>query len=110
MKQKNPTNNPTDYFEMALRLYKEGKEDFRELQRMSKEIDLKSSQSFGLEKVEILSAGDLSCAACRQLSGKIFTVKEALEKMPLPNENCAFQLRKNKPIGWCRCVYVPFLR
>ena len=47
--------------------------------------------------VKILACRDERvCEICKSLDGKVFTVQEALEKMPLP-ANC--------PTEWCRCVY-----
>ncbi len=39
-----------------------------------------------IEHVKIMSYCD--CMQCREVDGRIITVKEALERMPLPVKNC----------------------
>ena len=92
------------YFEQALFLhFEEGKECFHILQE-SKRCQLRDYQYSGIvKKVEIVGAGDSSCAKCQALRGKVFTVTEALESMPIPTENC------ENAYGYCRCVYLPII-
>jgi hypothetical protein len=92
------------YFLMAHFLYDEGRE-FRHVLRQSHEMELRQlrEQPFS-KKVQIL-ASEASCEACQKLGGKVFTVDEALEQMPLPCEDCTFELNPGKP-GWCRCLYL----
>lgn len=54
--------------------------------------------------VQIITSGEQSCDACQKLEGKVFTIKEALSTMPLPCEECTFELYDGKP-GWCRYIY-----
>jgi hypothetical protein len=89
------------YFEQALFLKDEGKNPFKVLQE-SKRCELRGYQSFGVKKVQILSSGS-SCDKCKTLNGKIFTIKEALETMPIPIDNCDNLYR------YCRCVYLPIV-
>ena len=91
------------YFEQALFLHEEGKECFHILQE-SKRCELRAYQSSGVvKKVEILDAGDSSCTKCQALRGKVFTMTEALNSMPIPIKDCA------NSCGYCRCVYLPIV-
>lgn len=52
-----------------------------------------------VKRVKVLSSRDnRTCQECASLDGKVFTIDEALEKMPLPDW-C------NSAEGRCRCVY-----
>jgi hypothetical protein len=93
------------YFDQALIWYEEGA-GFQKLLRESNKWELMKLKRTGvIEKVEILSAGSRSCEACQKLEGKIFTIQEALEKMPIPHDKCTLELNPDKP-GWCRCEYI----
>jgi hypothetical protein len=59
----------------------------------------------GIKKVRISSPG--GCRTCIDLMGKVLTIEDALERMPLPSKECAHGNKDGKP-GWCRCGYVPF--
>lgn len=88
------------YWEQARLLYEQGKEFFRLLQEAAR-CELRNYQSSGVvKKVEILTAGNQSCEKCNVLSGKVFTINEALEIMPIPVKDCGND-------GWCRCCYIP---
>lgn len=56
-----------------------------------------------VKEVEILDAGDSSCAICQSLRRKKYTIQEALKTMPIPVKNC-----KND-YGFCRCIYLPIV-
>jgi len=94
------------YYEMADFLNKEGK-DNKHLRKIGYQIklklqpkELKSYTDSGvLGKVEILACKD-SCDACKNLNGKIFSIKEAELKNPIPVEDCIHKYG-------CRCVYLP---
>ncbi|MHC3130322.1 MAG: hypothetical protein IBV52_09640 [Candidatus Bathyarchaeota archaeon] len=87
------------YWEQARLLYEQGKE-FLRLQQEAARCELRNYQSSGVvKKVEILTAGDQSCEKCNALNSKVFTIKQALEIMPIPVEDCEK--------GWCRCLYLP---
>lgn len=95
------------YWEMARQLFEEGKDAFQLLWQSAK-MDLLSHQGNSdiYQKVEILTTGDQSCPECQKLNGKIFTIKEALEKMPIPCKACSSELKENdNRSGWCRCIY-----
>ncbi len=93
------------YFEMALFLYQEGR-GFVHLLEQSHRMELTAYKRDGiLHKVFIITAGDASCEACQKLEGKVFTVDEALEQMPLPCKDCTFDFAGTGQRGWCRCLY-----
>ncbi|MGD0780533.1 MAG: hypothetical protein ABR954_07145 [Dehalococcoidales bacterium] len=49
--------------------------------------------------VTISSARDnRTCEKCKSQDGMVFTIKEAMEKMPIP-------VKCDNGEGWCRCVY-----
>lgn len=98
------------YFEQSLFLYNIGKDFFRILQESFK-CELRNLQKDDvLEGVEILTGRDASCSSCQKLEGKKFSIEEALEKMPIPNETCEFKLNPGDQKGWCRCTYLPVLK
>lgn len=56
-----------------------------------------------VKRVEISTANDeRTCLECSELNGKIFTIKEALDQMPIPDK-CS-----NSEDG-CRCTYLPVI-
>lgn len=92
-------------YQMALFLNQEGREFGHLLEQRAKRqlMDLKAR---GTNKVEILDGG--GCDACRALRGKKFTIKKALDKMPIPNKKCTHILYDpERP--FCRCEYVAVL-
>ncbi len=93
------------YYEMALFLNKEGKDFFQFLQQSAKMELMKFKQEGFIKKVRILTAGEDSCETCRRLENMVFTIEEALEKMPIPCKECTHKLY-DKERGFCRCCYV----
>lgn len=98
------------YFDMAWQCFNEDKSFFHLLQE-SKKMQLmywKNDPYNTVKKVEISATS--ACPNCQNINGKIFTIKEALEKMPIPYNNCANRdeesAEKNEP-GFCRCTYLP---
>lgn len=70
-------------------------------------FELYNYQSSGVvNKVQISTAGIDSCDRCRELEGKIFSIEEAIKKMPIPVEKCETDFYKD---GWCRCCYLPIV-
>lgn len=68
---------------------------------------LRRYQKSGVKRVKISSAGEASCPACREQSGKVYLIEDALKEMPIPCKNCTFDLHGGRTsIGWCRCVYI----
>ena len=93
------------YYDMALFLNKEGKDCFTVLQQSAKMDLMRFKQEGSIKKVQILTQQENSCEACRQLENKVFTIEEALEKMPIPCKECTQKLYDEKR-GFCRCSYV----
>jgi hypothetical protein len=92
------------YLSMALFLYEEGR-GFFDLLQQSRRMELAEFKKGGyVEKVFII-ARDASCQECQKLRGKVFTVDEALEHMPIPNKECTFDFAGTGQRGWCRCLY-----
>jgi hypothetical protein len=88
------------YYAKALFLETQEK-DCHELLKQMSYMKLLLEKESGLSiKVKILTAGDSTCAYCKSLEGKVFSIEEALEKMPLPNPKCKNGYRM------CRCKYI----
>lgn len=89
-----------EYYEMALSL-RDQRKDFFGFLKQSAEMKLKALREEGWEKTEILAG---CCPECDKLEGKIFTIEDALEKMPIPNKNCSNK-SEDEMIGFCICMY-----
>ena len=86
-------------FEQARYLYKMGRDYFPVRQLADKE-DLQSllnMRGIHTQLTITTSKDDRVCEKCKALEGKVFTIKKAIEKMPLPVK-CES--------GWCRCNYL----
>jgi len=93
------------YYEMALFLNESGKDYFTALQ-LSHKMDLMYYKKRGIiNKVKIITCGTGSCEQCQLLQDKIYSIEEALEKMPVPNKNCT-KIMFDKNRGFCKCCYV----
>jgi hypothetical protein len=78
-------------------LYNVGREYFHVHQAAMKE-QLQGALAQGTTHVKILSCrDDRTCEKCKTQDGTVFTIKEALEKMPLPVKCDNGEM--------CRCVY-----
>ena len=61
----------------------------------------------GIAGVEVMTSDDERvCAHCQSLDGKVFTIQEALEAMPIPGPNCTDGNEQNPHGGRCRCGYI----
>ncbi|HEX3045037.1 MAG TPA: NINE protein [Bacillota bacterium] len=79
--------------------------DFYTLARRAAKLSLlKFQEEQFATKVRIVTAGVTSCPACRRLEGQVFTIEEALSKMPIPCKQCS-NLLAGKTMGFCRCEY-----
>lgn len=93
------------HYKKALILSEKGKDPFKQL-ILSSKMELLSLKERGIKEVRILSTG--GCASCKKQNGKIYSIDEAIKKMPLPNKNCSFHLYpENRNYSSCRCTYVP---
>lgn len=95
------------HFQQAIFLHNEGKDPTRIRLIGFKEDLMQYVDNGAVNKVEIITTQN-SCEACKKLKGKVFTVKEALEKEILPCKECSFDSNKSG-VGWCRCCYSPYL-
>ena len=91
-------------WKQARHLYESGRPYFHLLQVAFK-AELEGYLSDDVTNyVEIMSCkDDRTCNKCRSQHGKVFTVKEAIEKMPLP-------VKCDNDEGWCRCCYASHYR
>lgn len=94
------------YYNMSRFLIKEGRNPFETLKQFQK-MKLLDYQQQGLKKVEILWSGN-GCEACGKLDTKKYSIKKALEEMPLPNKDCSMDVFETG-FSWCRCDYLPFI-
>lgn len=99
------------HFDMALYLWESGQDCHAELQQAARaEIEgyKEDCRSAGLTargvRLRVLSAGD-SCAECRRLASREFTIAEAASAMPLPVLDCTHDRTDGRARGWCRCTY-----
>lgn len=56
----------------------------------------------GLRTVKIVGC---DCPVCIKDNGKVFSIDDALEKMPIPHKDCKYSINNQRP-GWCSCRYV----
>ena len=91
------------YFQMALHLYKEGKEFFHVLQESAR-FQLLSFRELDIKRVHISVVG---CSACMKQKDRIVSIEEALKEMPIPCKDCTTKIKgPASKIGWCRCTYI----
>ena len=83
------------YWQQARLLFEEGREHLQ-IQREAEKATLHRYAKQGIGHVEI-QAGE--CGVCRADDGRRFSVSDALEKLPIPKEQC-----EN---GWCKCMWLP---
>ena len=111
MKENNLGNLSSIYSHMALILSKAGKDCF-EYSQQARKMELLRYQHLRSEiiiGVKILTMGCNSCEACQKLDGQVFTIEEALEKMPIPCKECTNMLFNDK-YPFCRCGYITVLK
>ena len=97
------------YYDMALLLFYENK-DFIDTLRESKKMELMEFEDKNIiNKIIISSAGEKNaCEECLKLDGRILTIDEALNEMPLPNIKCKNNMFSDRSEGFCRCMYLPY--
>lgn len=97
------------YWSMAMFLEEEDR-DFLTLRQQASKENLQEYERSGVVKnVEVLAAGN-SCPSCAALNGRVFTIEEALQTMPILCRECTYKLRDDSARGWCRCVWLPNVR
>ena len=93
------------YYNMALALNRQGKDCFVALQNSQRmELMEYKKNSNIIKSVRIDSSSEKSCHACHELDNKVYTIEEALEKMPIPHKECSNILFGDKK-GFCMCIY-----
>ena len=92
------------FFMMALFLHEEGKDSLKVMREKAR-TDLREirSQSPRYNRVKVCGG---ACDACRALEGKLLTIEQALETLPVPCPECTNDVNASGR-GWCRCWYSP---
>lgn len=107
-----------DYFSLqglcfthAFELFEKYDDDYFLYAQASRFFELLGYKTKGfLKKVEILANG--SCEECIKHNGEVYTIDEALEKMPIPNSDCVNwkeDFDGNHKHGYCRCTWLPVI-
>ena len=97
------------YDEQSLILFAEGRNHLH-VQQLSSQVQLQYLQSIGIEKVRVSTSQDERvCTHCKSWEGKVITVENALEQMPIPGPNCDDNIYANPHGGRCRCVLTAVL-
>jgi hypothetical protein len=91
------------YHQMALFEYRLGQPFFGLLQQAQR-ADLLWMKTKPYIKSVRIECGD-GCPVCHSLHGKIISVTQALETMPVPCRECTHELERGKR-GWCMCIYL----
>ncbi len=93
------------YQQQAGILFVEG-HPHRRVAQEAKRAQLMNLLELGVARVEVRTCDDERvCAYCLSLDGRVFTIPEALEAMPLPGPSCTDGNEQNLHGGYCRCVY-----
>ena len=98
------------YSGQARLLFHEGRNHHSTAQEAQR-CALRSMHEIGIKMVRVSTSQDKGvCSTCLALEGKVFSVKDALEQMPLPGQQCEDGKQQNPHGGWCRCLYTPVIR
>ena len=85
------------------------RQPFRRLQRDAMRYRLLDFKAKGVERVRIAAGQDgVVCPRRAAQAGRVLTVDEALDEMPLPvrRDDAGRKVRLEHSRGWCRCLYV----
>jgi len=94
------------YNKLATFIATEDRDNPVETLRNMHRLSLRQYSRLGYNKVRIQNCGNAGCRECNATSNKIIDVSVALNKMPLPNPLCSFDLYRNGH-SFCRCSYEP---
>lgn len=100
-KSENFFNMKMLYFELAF-FEKSMKNEFYSLLQESKRmelIDIKKHLQDNVDAEVVIRCGETDCEVCSKNDGRIMTIREALEEMPIPPPKCSHNE------GWCTCCY-----
>ena len=76
--------------------------------QLARRTELMSLLELDVAEVKVMTANDERvCVHCQSLDGKVFTIQEALEAMPIPGPYCTDGNQQNQHGGRCRCTYSP---
>ena len=93
------------YYQQAEILFVEGRNHL-EPRQLSASVELRHMQSIGIERVRVRTVKDERvCSHCKSWEGKIISVEDALEQMPVPGPTCDDNRYGNPYGGRCRCRY-----
>lgn len=93
------------YYSMAI-FQNRRSEPTYDLRREGVKYELLFYKNDGITKnVRIAKSNfEKTCENCKRLAGKVFSLEEALQTMPIPSKECTFHLF-DKNHGFCRCYY-----
>ena len=93
------------YYSMALFQNRRGEPTY-DLRREGVKYELLCYKNDGSTKyVKIAkSNSEEKCENCKRLAGKVFSLEEALQTMPIPSKECTYHLF-DKNHGFCKCYY-----
>ena len=57
--------------------------------------------------VQVMCPHASHCRKAKELKGKVFTIDEALNTMPIPNRECEYRWDEHKKFSFCTCSYMP---
>lgn len=101
-------NRPSRYAGIDYEKHIRGEESFTEQQEkyrdFLKQLLIKKTENGWPNVVQVL-ANDDACEACKKISGKKYTLEDALKEMPLPCK-CTKKIFSKAPEGLCRCFYI----
>ena len=94
------------YQQQARILFNEGR-PHRHISIEARRAGLTRFGELGIPSAKVLSAQDgRTCEYCASLDGKVYSVEDALEQMPIPGPHCTDGGDENPHGGRCRCVYI----
>jgi hypothetical protein len=94
------------YYQQATFVRKEGKKDGKYLIAAGVKCELSRMEVAAINHVRIISSRDkFVCYSCDELNNKIYSIKEALKSMPVPNLHCTADI-PHVGKNWCRCTFV----
>ena len=93
------------YYQQAEILFAEGRNHL-DARQLSASVELQHLKSIGIEMVRVRTSDDERvCSHCRSWEGKVISVEDTLEQMPIPGPNCDDNRYGNPYGGRCRCSY-----
>ena len=94
------------YQEQADILFHEGR-SHRHVAIEAARAQLRHCYEIDIPSVKVLTSGDERvCEYCARLDGKVFSIEDALEQIPIPGPTCIDGSDKNPHGGRCRCTYI----